>query len=110
MRASGRLARGEVRSLMGFAIEQFGFDGFFQRLAQIADAALIDSRVLFAHLGPWPSDADRCYSDLSRPAEIQDEKIRRLTEAAMNAPIPVMLGGHSLLSGGILALLEAMGL
>ena len=109
MRASGRLARGEARSLLGYAIEQYGFEAFFRRLGQIAGAVLLDSRVLFAHWGPWPAETDRCYSDLAQPALIQDARIRQLTEAALNAPIPVVLGGHSLLSGGIYALLESMG-
>ena len=110
MRASGRLARREARSLAGFYAQQFGFDALFDLLAQSADAALIDNRVLFAHLGPWPSDADRCYSDLSLPTEIGDPTIRALTQAAMDAPIPIVMGGHSLMSGGMLAMLEAIGL
>jgi hypothetical protein len=108
MRASGRLARGAVRCLLGYALEQLGYEGFFAYLAERYSAALIDSRILFAHLGKWPSDADRNYSDLSRPAQIEDPAIRRLTASALEAPIPVLLGGHSLMSGGLLALLEAL--
>lgn len=108
MRASGRLARGEVRSLVGFFAEQYGFPALFQALAGAADAVFMDSRVLFAHLKHWPPEADRCYSDLGMPGKIEDEVIRALTQAAMDAPIPVVMGGHSLLSGGMLALLESL--
>jgi hypothetical protein len=110
MRASGRLSRGQVRSLMGYCIDQFGLEGFFARLATIADTVLIDSRVLFAHLGKWPADSDRCFSDLGLPERIEDPIIRALTEASLKASIPVFMGGHALMSGGILALLEALGL
>lgn len=108
MRASGRLARGEVRSLVGYYMQEHGFASYFALAAQSHHALLVDSRVLFAHLGPWPNDADRSYSDLSMPEKIQDKNIQALTEAAMLAPIPVVLGGHSLVSGGILALIDAM--
>ena len=100
MRASGRLARGEVRSLVGFYAGQFGFPALFEQLARTADAVLMDNRVLFAHFGQWPSDADRGYSDLSMPAEIADPTLRALTQAAMDASIPVVMGGHSLIVGG----------
>ncbi len=110
MRASGRLSRGEVRSLVGYYADTRGFAGLFEYLGQIADAVILDSRVLFAHLGHWPSDADRCYADLGQPAHIEDSVIRELIAAALEAPMPVAMGGHSLLSGGLLALLESMGL
>lgn len=110
MRASGRLARGEVRSLVGCYADTLGFAGLFEYLGQIADAVILDSRVLFAHLGHWPPDTDRCYADLGQPDKIEDPVIRELIQAALEAPIPVAMGGHSLLSGGLLALLESMGL
>ena len=110
MRASGRLARGEVRSLVGIYAGRFGYRRLFEYLAGAADAVFVDSRVLFAHLVDWPSDADRCYSDLSMPERISDPAIRELTEAALDAPIPVVMGGHSLMAGGMLALLDASGL
>lgn len=110
MRASGRLSRGEVRSLVGYYADTCGFADLFEYLGQIADAVILDSRVLFAHLGRWPSDADRCYADLGQPEHIEDGVIRELIAAALDAPIPVAMGGHSLLSGGLLALLESMGL
>jgi hypothetical protein len=107
MRASGRQARGEALSLLGFYLEEVGLERFFATLAKMGQAAFLDSRVLFAHRRIWPSAADRFYSDLRQPEKISDPWVRRFTEAAIEAPIPVILGGHSLISGGLYALVEA---
>jgi hypothetical protein len=107
MRASGRQARGEVRSLLGYYLDAVGLDRFFEALATMGQAVFLDNRVIFAHRGLWPSAADRFYSDLRRPAPIADSFVKALTEAAMAAPVPVIMGGHSLVSGGIYALIEA---
>jgi hypothetical protein len=107
MRASGRQARGEVRSLLGYYLDAVGLEQFFGSLATMGQALFLDSRVLFAHRGLWPSAADRFSSDLRQPSQISDPFVRALTEAAMAAPIPVIMGGHSLVSGGMYALVEA---
>jgi hypothetical protein len=107
MRASGRLARGEARSLLGYYLDAVGLERFFQELATLGQAIFLDNRVLFAHRLLWPSNADRFYSDLRRPAQITDPFVRALTEAAIAAPVPVIMGGHSLVSGGMYALVEA---
>ena len=107
MRASGRQARGEALSLLGFYLEEVGLERFFATLAKMSQAAFLDSRVLFAHRRIWPSAADRFYSDLRQPEKITDPWVRRFTEAAIEAPIPIVLGGHSLVSGGLYALVEA---
>ena len=107
MRASGRQARGEVRSLLGYYLDAVGLEPFFVALATMAQAFLLDSRVLFAHRGLWPSAADRFHSDLRQPEQIVDPFVRDLTAAAMAAPVPVIMGGHSLVSGGMYALVEA---
>jgi hypothetical protein len=107
MRASGRQARGQVRSLMGYHYQQVGARGFFETLAELGQAVFLDSRVVFAHLGVWPPATDRFNSDLLRPNRIADGVVRQFTEAAMEAPVPVVLGGHSLVSGGLYALVEA---
>jgi CTP:molybdopterin cytidylyltransferase MocA len=107
MRASGRQARGEVRSLLGYYLDAVGLEPFFADLATMGQALFLDSRVLFAHRGLWPSAADRFSSDLRQPEQISAPFVRALTEAAMAAPIPVIMGGHSLVSGGMYALVEA---
>ena len=107
MRASGRQARGEARSLLGYLLDAVGMDRFFEELATLGQAAFIDNRVLFAHRNLWPSAADRFHSDLGQVACIGDPFVRSLTEAALSAPIPVIMGGHSLVAGGMYALIEA---
>lgn len=107
MAADGREARGEARSLLGLHLERVGIPHFFQELASLGQAALIDSRVLFAHLRRRLSPSDRYLSDLGAVAQIEDPWLREFTQAALEAPIPVVLGGHSLVSGGMLALIEA---
>ncbi len=107
MRASGRQGRGEVRSILGYYLDAVGLDRFFEALATMGQAVFLDNRVIFAHRGMWPSAADRFYSDLRQPAPIADAFVKALTEAAMAAPVPVIMGGHSLVSGGMYALIEA---
>jgi len=107
MRASGRQARGEVRSLLGAFLEDRGPWGFFDALSQMGDALILDSRVILAHRRSWPPTADRFHSDLGQPEQIEDPFLREFTAAALEAPIPVVLGGHSLVSGGLWALVDA---
>jgi hypothetical protein len=107
MRASGRQARGEVRSLLGYYLDAVGLERFFEGLATMGQAVFLDSRVIFAHQGMWPTAADRFHSDLRQPARIADPFVRALTRAAMAAPVPVIMGGHSLVSGGMYVLVEA---
>lgn len=106
MRASGREAQGLVHAWLGSYLQAVGPQAFFAALARSCTAALLDTRVLFAHLGLRPSAADRFYSDLLEPERISDPQVRALTAAARAAPVPLMLGGQSLVSGDLLALAE----
>lgn len=92
------------RSLLGFLIEEVGPERFFERMAELGDAAVIDTRVIEAHLGVQPSREDRFQSDLLAWENVEDPFLRHFTRAAANAPIPVLLGGHSLVAGGLMAI------
>lgn len=96
-----------VWSLVGLCLEKLGTASFFQTLSSHAQAAIVDSRVLFHHLGLRPSRQDRFFSDLLKPDEIADPAVRLFTEAARQSPIPFILGGHTLVSGGLYALAES---
>jgi hypothetical protein len=106
MQAEGRLQGGQVRSLLGFYLAEVGVERFFATLAELADAAFLDSRVLLAHRGIEASRADRFLSDVGQHEAIEEPFLRELTQTALDAPIAVVLGGHSLVSGGLMALVE----
>ncbi len=95
-----------VRSSLGLLLDRDGPEALGSRLAELADAAIVDTRVLLAHhLGTdearWPPAEDRYASDLLLPERIGDPWLRALTESAVAAPIPVLLGGHSLVGPGL---------
>ena len=106
LEAEGRAAAGKARSLVGFYLEQAGPQRFFGSLAELGDAAIIDTRVLLAHMRTDAARSDRFLSDLGRWREVAEPFLREFTQAAVEAPIPVLLGGHSLVSGGLMALNE----
>jgi hypothetical protein len=109
MKALGRLESGKVVSLLGYWLDEIGPERFFDYLAQTVQAAMIDTRVLFGHMHKQLSDADRFYSDLGRYDKIEDKWLKDFTKAAVRCRLPVMLGGHSLVSGCIWALTEEIG-
>ena len=107
MESDGRAQSGEVRSLLGYYLEQVGFAKFFNSMAQLGDAAVIDIRVLLAHMEVNPSREDRFWADLGEVEQIKDEFLRDFVTEVRNASIPIVIGGHSLVSGGLMALVEA---
>lgn len=107
MSASGRLAAGQVKSVVGAHILRLGPPAFFAELSQMTEAVFFDTRVVLAHAGAWPSSADRYASDLGRVDDIADPFLRALTAAALEAPLPVVLGGHGVVAGDLYGLVEA---
>ena len=106
MTASGRLAAGQVKSLVGAHLNRLGPATFFDELGNLVEAAFFDTRVVLAHAQRWPSSADRYASDLGWPDQIEDPWLRQLTEAAVNARIPVVMGGHGVVTGDLYGLVE----
>lgn len=95
------------RSVLGFLLEEVGVERFFGRMAELGDALVLDTRVIEAHLGITPSREDRFQSDLLAWERIADPELRRLTKGAAEAPMAVLLGGHSLVAGGLMAVNDA---
>jgi hypothetical protein len=106
LEADDRAQYGTARSLLGFLIEGTGLERFFQIIPELGDAAFIDTRVLLAHFGTEATREDRFLSDVGNWTEISAPFLRELTRLATEADIPVLLGGHSLMSGGLMALNE----
>ena len=107
MKALGRDVRGEVRSLLGYVVDAVGATGLVRMLETLCSTAFLDTRVLMAHAQKTVSAADRFYSDLMLPEHIQDPWLRELTAAAVETELPILLGGHGLVHGGIWALVDA---
>lgn len=104
-----------ARSALGLVLEREGPEALGRIVAGLADAAVIDTRVLLAHrLGVdesgWPPPGDRYASDLLLHEQVADPWLRSLTRAAAEAPIPVLLGGHTLVGPGLRLLLGRRGL
>jgi hypothetical protein len=104
--ALGRPNRRPPRSLLGELLDRDGPASLGSHVAALADGALVDARVLLAHrLGAderaWPPAEDRFASDLLFAGAIGDPWLRALTAAAAESPVPILLGGHSLVGPGL---------
>ncbi len=106
MSASGRQAAGQVQSLLGAHVARLGAAAFIAELSQMVEAVFFDTRVMLAHERLWPSAGDRYASDLGWPNAIDNPYLRALTAAAVQAPIPVVLGGHGVVAGDLYGLVE----
>jgi CTP:molybdopterin cytidylyltransferase MocA len=106
MTASGRLAAGQVKSLVGGHLSQLGPQAFFDELSSLVEAVFFDTRVVLAHAQRRPSAADRYAADLGWPGEIREPWLRALTEAAIKTDIPVVMGGHGVVTGDLYGLVE----
>jgi hypothetical protein len=95
-----------ARSVLGAVLERDGPAALGSVLAELGDAALLDSRVLLAHRhggdeARWPTAEDRFASDLQLHERIGDDFLRAITRSAAEAPIPIVLGGHTLVGPGL---------
>ena len=107
MQAAGRDVDGTARTVLGFLYREIGPERFFDQLMNLGDGMLFDTRVLFAHLGWLPDARVRFSSDLFRVDDIADPEVRAFTAAAARASFPLLLGGHTLVSGVLWTLVEA---
>ena len=97
---------GQARSLLGFHLHAVGPEELVASLEELGDAVFFDTRPLFAHLGWDPSRADRFWSDVGAWEEIARPELRAFTRAVAKSRVPIVLGGHSLVSGGLLAAID----
>lgn len=91
---------------LGLLLERDGPQGLASIVGRLADGAIIDTRVLLAHIlgadeESWPAAEDRFASDLLEGRSIADGWLRRLTDSASEAAIPIQLGAHTLVGPGI---------
>jgi hypothetical protein len=114
LRAASRLAQTpgsasrdrQPVSILGLLLDREGPGELGRLLAGLGDAAVVDTRVLTAHRAgadedAWPVPEDRFASDLLLPEQVGDPWLRALTASAAEAPVPVLLGGHTLVGPGL---------
>jgi hypothetical protein len=92
--------------VLGALLDRDGPESLGENLTRLGEAAIVDTRVLLAHRfgadeAGWPAAEDRFASDLLLTAGIEDPWLHALTASAVNAPIPVLLGGHTLVGPGL---------
>jgi hypothetical protein len=102
----GEANRRPPASVLGALLERDGPESLGHHLARLADAAIVDTRVLLAHrLGAdeaaWPPAEERFASDVFLADRVADPWLRALTASAAAAPIPILLGGHTLVGPGV---------
>ncbi len=110
-----RSARGTAvpRSLLATLMERTSPAELIAELAALGDAVVLDTRVLMAARGgsadaaAWPPEEERFASDFGDHARIATPWLAELTRAAAEASVPVLLGGHALVSDGLRLLVGA---
>jgi hypothetical protein len=118
LRASTRLALSGATtdgrapaSVLGRLLDLEGPEMLAKIVANLGDAAVIDTRVLLAHRhgldeSTWPGPEDRFASDLLLTASVADPWLRELTDSACGSDRPILLGGHTAVNGGLRLLAE----
>ena len=100
------------RSLLADWATRLGPADLIGELATLGDAVILDSRVLMAALAgssdaaTWPPEEERFASDFGDASAIGTEWLAELTHAAAASSVPVVLGGHALVSDGLRILVD----
>jgi len=82
-------------------------------LASLGDAVVLDTRVLMAALAgsadaaAWPPEEERLAADFGDARRVGTPWLRELTVAAAEAAVPVLCGGHALVSDGLRIMIAA---
>jgi hypothetical protein len=104
---------GVPRSLLAGWVARLGAADLVSQLASLGDAVILDTRVLMASLSgsadavAWPGEEQRFASDFLDRARAGGGWLGELVEAAAEAPVPFLLGGHALVSDGLRILVDA---
>ncbi len=93
-------------SLLGELLRARGPAGTVEALAEGSDALVWDIRVLWKVLGIWPSPEERFAFDLLELEELREPLLLELGKAIATAGIPILVGGHSLVSGAMYLAVE----
>ncbi len=100
-----RLLADATGGILASLLMSAGAARFVRYLGELGDAFIVNTRILFG--GPdAPTPEDFYHSDLGQVGRIAHRPLRLLTDALLDSGKPVILGGSSLLVGGIYLLVE----
>jgi hypothetical protein len=104
---------GRPRSLLASFMDRASPAELIAELASLGDAVILDTRVLMAaragsaEASSWPAEEERFASDFGDAARVSTPWLRQLVDAASAAPVPVLCGGHALVSDGLRLIVAA---
>jgi hypothetical protein len=110
---SARDPDSQPRSILAVLMDRSSPAELVGELARLGDAVVLDTRVLMASVSgssdasAWPPEEERFASDFGDHARIATPWLRELTEAAANASVPFLFGGHALVSDGLRLIVAA---
>jgi hypothetical protein len=100
-----RLLADSSGGLLAALLQSVGPRRFVAYLGELGDAALLNTRMLF-RANDYPSANDFFWSDMGKTEWIVHATLQALTEHLLASNQAVILGGDSLMSGGIYLLIE----
>ena len=111
-----RSARGDgepPRSVLATLMERTSPAELVAELGRLGDAVVLDTRVLMSAVAgsadarDWPPTEERFASDFGDASRIATPWLREMTTAAAASPVPMLFGGHALVSDGLRLIVRA---
>jgi len=92
----------QARSFLAYLIQAYGPQEVFGKLLpQFCSAAFVDLIPIIEHMNISCSRNDRFSADLFQHDAIKNEELREIILAITQSPIPIAVGGHSLVSSSL---------
>jgi hypothetical protein len=101
------------RSILAALMARSSPSALIDELSRLGDAVVLDTRVLMASVAGssdasrWPPEEERFASDFGDHARISTPWLQELTGAAADASVPILFGGHALVSDGLRLIVAA---
>lgn len=96
-------------SLLEYIFQSENFDIFFKLFENICDGGIFDTRAVFSLFAGEYEQEDLYLSDMKMWEKIKNPFIKSFTKRVSESELPIILGGHSVVNGGLMALSNLVG-
>ena len=96
-------------SILNSIFQSKNFDTFFDMFENICNACILDTRVIFYLFADKYNQEDAYLSDMQMWKKIKNPFIKSFTKRVSESKVPIILGGHSVVNGGLMALSNLVG-